>query len=95
MTDLFIVPNSRQFFRSPEATSWSVRDGAEKKRLVSRSNMIPTVKRRPRLQNTGCFSALKVLVDAYGEKGIDTMGIGRGREAAPFNKLLSRMIFLA
>lgn len=81
--------------RSREATRWKVRDGGAQNRRDSRSSIIGTIERRHQRQNTRRFSASQVSDEAHGEKGLDTMGIARERETAPFNELLSRMIFLA
>ena len=82
-------------FGSLEATTWSVRDVGEKTRPDSRSCTIGAVERRHRRQNTRRFCASRVRGDASGEKALDTKCIARRRETAPFNELLSRMIFLA
>jgi hypothetical protein len=95
MTVPWITLDFAPFFRSLEATHWNVRDGLEKNRIDSCSNPVGTVQRRHRLQNTWWFSALHVFDDAYAETQPDTMCIARRREAAPFNELLFRMIFLA
>ena len=83
------------FFRSREATHWSVRDESEKTRPDSRSCTVATVERGHRRQKTRRFSAFRVLDQAYLEKGARYSAHSRWREAAPFNELLSRMIFLA
>ena len=95
MTGPGIALDFTPLFRSREATRWKVREGGEKNRPDSRCSIIGTIERRHQRQNTRHFSASQVSDDAYGEKGLDTMGIARERETAPFNELLSRMIFLA
>ena len=66
------------FFRSREATHWSVRDESEKTRPDSRSCTVATVERGHRRQKTRRFSAFRVLDPAYLEKGLDTVPIVAG-----------------
>ena len=95
MTRPGIALDFTPFLRSREATHWRVWDGGARNRPIRALVSSGRSNDDTNGEAQGALSPSQVFDHAYGEKGHDTMGIAHEREAASFNELLSRMIFLA